>query len=228
MCKQSEKAHCPQSVDSERAQRAITANAVCFHATNFIYLILKFTIMNEKETKKTPEEIGTLEFNNVKVTKVVETETFGKISLVLEGVNFPSYKGDTRINETNVIRLNPFTLLEQTRDFVRYLRRAGKYAGEKANKIDIWLWSGSLTGAEISFTRTFHEADEEREEVVDENGNAVTYGSPTWTTQITKVIPHYEDEEDLKADLAEFKEDCKAMKKATNKQTIIINPANVG
>lgn len=181
-----------------------------------------------EQAQQTPEEIGTLEFNNVKITKVVETEAFGKISLVVEGATFPSYKGDTRINESNVIRLNPFTLLEQTRDFIPYLRRAAKYAGEKANKIDIWIWSGALTGAEISFTRTFHEADEEREGVTDENGNAVTYGAPTWTTQITKVVPHYEDEEDLKADVAEFKEDCKAAKRASNKQTIIINPANVG
>ena len=180
-----------------------------------------------QQATQTPEEIGTLEFNNVKITKVVETEAFGKISLVLEGVNFPSYKGETRIEESNVIRLNPFTLLEQTRDFVPYLRRAAKYAGEKANKIDIWIWSGALTGAEISFTRTFHEADEEREGVLDENGNPSTYGSPTWTTEITKVVPHYEDEDDLKADVAEFKEDCKAAKRASNKQTIIINPANV-
>ena len=181
-----------------------------------------------QQATQTPEEIGTLEFNNVKITKVVETEAFGKISLVVEGVSFPSYKGETRIEESNVIRLNPFTLLEQTRDFVPYLRRAAKYAGEKANKIDIWVWSGALTGAEISFTRTFHEADEEREGVLDENGNPTTYGSPTWTTEIAKVIPHYEDEEDLKADVAEFKEDCKAAKRASNKQTIIINPANVG
>lgn len=181
-----------------------------------------------QQVEQTPEEIGTLEFNNVKVTKVVETETFGKISLVVEGVSFPSYKGETRINDSNVIRLNPFTLLEQTREFVPYLRRAAKYAGEKATKIDIWLWSGALTGAEISFTRTFHEADEEREGVTDENGNPTTYGSPTWTTQITKVVPHYDDEEDLKADVAEFKEDMKAAKRANNKQTIIINPANVG
>lgn len=186
----------------------------------------------KKETKnnatQTPEEIGTLEFNNVKVTKVIETEAFGKISLVVEGVSFPSYKGETRIEESNVIRLNPFTLLEQTRDFVPYLRRAAKYCGEKANKIDIWIWIGALTGAEISFTRTFHEADEEREGVTDENGNPTTYGSPTWTTQITKVTPHYKDEDDLRTDIAEFKEDMKAAKRSSNKQTIIINPANVG
>lgn len=184
-----------------------------------------------QQQPQTPEEIGVLEFNNKTVEKVIESETFGKISLVITDVDFPSYKQGKRIDHSNIIRLNPYTLLEQTRKYCPYLRAAGRYAGEKANKLDIWLWIGALEYGTISFKRVYHEADEERPDVLDENGNPTTYGSPTWTTEITSFTPHYDDEATLKNDVEEFKADMKAERKARTSrptQNIIINPGNLG
>ena len=83
------------------------------------------------------------------------------------------------------------------------------------------LFSLALIGAEIEFTRTFHEENEERE-TLKADGTPETFDKDTWTTEITKVVPHIDPL--FQPMLMEY---VKPAKKVVTTTEVTANPFNV-
>lgn len=130
------------------------------------------------------------------VDKVIKSDALKRIGIVTDK-EFKGYNQKGEEVTTNVFRLNSYTLAEQVKAFAKPIKKAVAYSMGKP--IQDELFSLVLQDAEIEFTRTWHDANELREEL-DENGNQMTYGKPTWTTEITKVTLHIDPDyyEDIK------------------------------
>lgn len=121
-----------------------------------------------------------------KVVNVVYSDTLKRVGIVLDKT-FKGFNQDNKEIETDTFRLNAYTLAKQTSAFVPHIKMAQALALGKSVRPE--LFSLSLIGADIEIVRTYHEEGEERE-TLKEDGTPEVYEKDTWTTEISKVVPH--------------------------------------
>lgn len=156
-----------------------------------------------------------------KVINVVLAEGLNRITFVTDKT-FKQYNAKGVLEDTDRFRLNPYTAAAQLASFAKPIRKAMAYTMGKP--IPAPLFNFVCVNGEIEIERTYHDANELREEL-DENGNQKTYGKPTYTTEIIKFTPNVdpEDYQDIKELLDDAKEIGKGTQKPKQTATQIVN-----
>lgn len=153
-----------------------------------------------------------------KIVNVVYSESLKRVGIVTDQ-SFKAFDQEHKEVKSDTFRLNVYTLASQTAAFVPHIKMAQALSLGKGVQPE--LFSLALIGADVEFTRTLHEQNEERE-TLKADGTPEIFEKDTWTTEITKVVPHIDPL--FQPMLMEY---VKPAKKVVTTTEVTANPFNV-